>query len=197
MASGVCAQHGEHWLLISSRPKHMCYLWRQELFKCGRSPQHACMLLVENWSVENRRWYGDGECQDFNGGENQSSVGTLHFIIHLFDGLFTVVDLDFLFGFGFLHSVHTLLRQICWNFDKVNLYVLIGCILKNLMLLRKTQNGFDLWNRTKIKYKTAIVSNDTEIILLPSHTPAELACCIRKMNNHVPKTVLICETGLK
>jgi hypothetical protein len=42
---------GEHRSLISSVPKRMCFLWRRELIKRRRSPQHACMSLVENRSV--------------------------------------------------------------------------------------------------------------------------------------------------
>jgi hypothetical protein len=44
--------NGKHRSLISSGPKHMCFLWSQELIKRWRSPQHACMMsLVENQSV--------------------------------------------------------------------------------------------------------------------------------------------------
>jgi hypothetical protein len=50
-----CAQHlwnGEHWLLISSCRKHMCFLWCRELIKRQCSTQHfssspcSCLITV-------------------------------------------------------------------------------------------------------------------------------------------------------
>jgi hypothetical protein len=110
--------NGEHRSLISSVPKRMCFLWRQELIKRRRSPQHTlknrsvcCWKIDDDMNSTNDPAILARTPYDFYGGENCKVVGTLHNIVDSF----LIMWLDY----QWFDSCDSILRVISSTYCKV------------------------------------------------------------------------------